>query len=314
MLGLIEDMNEGVSIIIVSYNVQDSLRTCLSAFLSQIDLERDEIIVIDNNSQDDSSLIIENEFKNVRLIKNLENLGYARACNQGYLLSKNPILIFSNADIIVPLGFIRRVEKKMVLMPDCGIMSPQLKTESGRIIQMCWSRDLTFFGEYLASFLSPIRVARYKFIHRLVVAKQRFGKSVPIVVGACMVLRRTMLDSIGGMDENFELYFEDADICYQCRKAGWDVYFSPDLVVYHELGKSSKLKPRKIQLIYRQSQIYFYRKNNSLLELQALKIYLFIKFVILRGIWRDKIFFEYFYKILLEKKHFRLNDINDVDL
>jgi GT2 family glycosyltransferase len=123
-----------------------------------------------------------------------------------------------------------------------------------------------------------------------------------------------MLEVIGGMDENFELYFEDADICYRCRRAGWEVRFVPEIIAFHELGKSGKLIPRKIQLIYRQSQIYYYRMHNLAVELIMLKIYLFLKFIIVKRIWRDKVFFKYFLQILLEKKHFLLNEKIAVDL
>lgn len=123
-----------------------------------------------------------------------------------------------------------------------------------------------------------------------------------------MFLRREMLDLIGGMDEQFELYFEDSDICYQCRKQGWEVRFEPSLIGYHGLGKSSTEMRRKIQLIYRQSQIYYYHKNNTYIEVILLKIYLFIKFVVWRRIDRNQKFSECFWNILLEKKHYKLNE------
>lgn len=301
-------MQQGISIVIVSYNVEDSLQRCLLSYTKALGNDQDEIIVVDNHSTDQTVQVIENNFPHVHLIKNVNNGGYSRGCNQGYKISKNNLIIFSNGDIMVPKNFLEIVRLKMDTLPYCGILSPQLKTARGDIIQTCWSRELSFVGEFIASFLSPFRVAKYQFIKKLVIARQKYQRVVPIVVGACMIVRRSMLDMIGGMDENFELYFEDADLCCRCRKKGYQVIFSPDLTAYHELGQSGKHSSRKIQLIYRQSQIYYYRQHNSILELWLLKIYLFFKFVIWRQIWRDHNFFKHFLNILLEKKYFRLND------
>jgi hypothetical protein len=301
-------MKTGISIIIVSYNVKDCLRDCLKSYLSQIDLNKDELVVVDNNSIDDSVKMIEEEFPQVLLIKNKENQGYARACNQGYRVTKNDLLIFSNGDIVLTPNFINLASEKIISLPQCGILGPLLTTETGDIIQACWAGELSFFGEFISSFISPSRIARFTFIKQRVIKRQRKERSVHIVVGACMLLRRKMLDQVGGMDENFELYFEDSDICYQCRKQGWEVMFVPQLVAYHGLGQSSTSMRRKIQLIYRQSQIYFYRKNNTFLEVTLLKLYLFFKFIVWKRIWQDKEFSKFFLKILLEKEHFKLND------
>ncbi len=305
-------MNIGISIIVVSYNVASSLRNCLESYLSQINSQIDEIIVVDNNSSDNSVDLVEESFLNIKLIKNSKNSGYSKACNQGYKSSKNNIIIFSNGDITVPVNFINQVREKMSTLPNCGIMSPQLTTADGRIIQPSWSYNFTFLNQFFLSIFSPARVSQYTVINNLVIKRQKKQKIVPVVDGACMILSRRMLEVIGGMDENFELYFEDVDICLRCHQAGFKVYFVPTIKVFHELGKSGEVMPRKIQLIYRQSQIYYYRKHNSWLELILIKLYLLLKFI-LKGDWRDKIYFQYFMNILLEKKHYKLSDTISVD-
>lgn len=305
-------MKNGVSIIVVSYNVASSLQRCLDSYLIQIDPVIDEIIVIDNNSTDHSIDMMEENFPNIRLIKNVQNSGYSKACNQGYRNSKNNILIFSNGDITVPNNFLNLVKEKMNSLSNCGIIGSQLISFEGSIIQPSWSYNFTFLNQIFLSLFSPDRVSGSSIIKNLVIMRQRKDKPVPVVDGACMILSRKMLDVIGGMDENFELYFEDVDICLRCRQAGFNIYFVPSIKAFHGLGKSGEVMPRKIQLIYRQSQIYYYRKHNSWIELLLIKFYLLLK-CFLQGVWRDKVYFQYFKNILFERKHYKLSDSILVD-
>jgi GT2 family glycosyltransferase len=137
---------------------------------------------------------------------------------------------------------------------------------------------------------------------------QRNERDVEIVAGACMLARREMMERIDGFDEDFELYFEDADLCLRCWKAGYRVHFTPNIHVIHGLGQSGKSNPGKIDLIYRQSQITFYRKHYSSLKVAILKIYILIKFAQKLKFWRDDVFRHYILAIVRERRRIHLED------
>jgi len=282
------------------------VRACLASYLPQV-TEHDQLVVVDNQSTDGTLEMMQGEFPDVRLIVSPRNAGFSYACNMGYRATTSPLVLFSNGDIRVPGDFLERIREKMERNPDVGILSPELLSEEGSLIQMSWGWNLSFLGEFRAQFLSPKRVVNSAIINAVVRFLQRRERRVPIVAGACMLLSREMLDKVGGMDENFELYFEDADLCARCWKAGYQVLFTPNVRVFHGLGKSGDSIRKKIDLIYRQSQIYYYRKHNSALELALLKVYLAAKFFV-RRCWRDPLFYSWLKDILLERRRLRLVD------
>ena len=105
------------------------------------------------------------------------------------------------------------------------------------------------------------------------------------------MIRREAYDAIQGFDENFELYFEDSDLCYRCRKAGWEIFFVAQAKVTHHLGHSSRGKGdwNATSLIYQQSHLTYYRKHASRFAIGLLKIYLLLKWLRLRyRSWTEK--------------------------
>ena len=300
-------MSLSVAVVVVSFNTCDAVRACLASYLPQLG-ESDQLVVVDNQSTDGTHEMLHREFPQVRLIVSPRNAGFSYACNVGYRATTAPLVLFSNGDIRAPADFLENIRRKMGAHPGVGILSPELLSEEGKLIQMSWGWNLSFLGEFRAQFLSPKNVVSSSLISVIVRFLQRRERHVPIVAGACMLLSREMLDKVGGMDENFELYFEDADLCARCWKSGYQVLFTPNVHVFHGLGQSSRSIRTKIDLIYRQSQIYYYRKHNSRLELALLKIYLAVKFFVIRRCWRDPVFFRWLKDILLERRRLRLVD------
>jgi len=300
-------MNDGIAVVVVSFNTCDAIRNCLRDYLEQL-RPHDELVVVDNQSSDGTVDMLVSEFPKVKLIVNPVNAGFSHACNAGYRSTSAPYVLFSNGDIRTPREFLDAARAKMSANAGVGILSPELRSEEGGLIQMSWGWNLTFVGEFRAQFLSPKNVVASSFVRRVVAYLQREERRVPLVAGACMLLRREMLDTVGGMDETFELYFEDADLCVRCWEAGYAVLFVPDIKVFHGLGQSGKDNRTKIELIYRQSQIHYYRKHNGPLERVLLKAYLAIKFYLLRWHSRDRVFFRWLTDILLERRRLRLVD------
>lgn len=297
-----------LSIVIISFNTKELLGQCIDSLMKQIDLEFDEIHVVDNNSTDGSIELIEKKYPLVHLHKNHENHGFSYACNVGIRASKNDFILLSNSDIFFPLLTINQMKQKMAEDSKIGILSPELVGKDGHLDQMTWGWDISLLGELKQRFFSPNKVSQSKIVNRMVDFLQRKERDVQIVAGACMLARKEALEKINGLDERYELYFEDADVCLRLRKKGYRIRFTPDIKVVHGLGQSGKSNPRKISLIYRQSQITYYKKHHALIQLYLLKLYLFLKFFFQFQTWRDPVYRNWIIHILKETKRITLVD------
>ena len=99
------------------------------------------------------------------------------------------------------------------------------------------------------------------------------------LTAACLLLRREALSSIGGLDERFFLYAEDVDLCLRLRRAGWTLRYTPEAIVDHRRGASTALSPAASELVYRQSQLAFYRKHHSRIAVGLLRVYLVLRYL-----------------------------------
>jgi GT2 family glycosyltransferase len=113
--------------------------------------------------------------------------------------------------------------------------------------------------------------------------QQRSGR-VPSISAACLMIRRDAFEQIRGYDNDFELYFEDSDLCLRCSEAGWQIDFVSDAKIVHHLGQSTRGSWNSTSLIYQQSHIAFYRKHVSAWAVSALKLYLLLKWARLRWV------------------------------
>lgn len=270
-----------LSIIIVNWNTKDLLKDCLGSIYQNPLQGEFEVFVVDNASFDRSPEMVEKEFSQVKLIRNKKNLGFAKANNQGIKSSYGDYILLLNSDTLIPPHSLGKMIDCMNNHPRVGILGPELVDEKGEIIQMSWGWSLSICREILQKFFTPRRVQKNQISHALTLRLQQKERKVPIVAGASMLIRRKMLDEIGLLDENLVLYLEEPDICLRAWNAGWQVVFNPKIKIIHLLGRSTPDPWGKTALIYRQSHLYFYKKNRSKIQLLLLKIYLYLKFYII---------------------------------
>lgn len=266
-----------IAIVIVSFNTRELVRRCLNSVFAQADSDTYEVHVVDNASSDGSVDMLKKGFPAVRTHENKENLGFSKACNMGWRASKSDVVLFLNGDVMLPPGSVAGLLQCLQNHPRMGIVSPELRGEKKELQQMTWGWDISLLGEMLNKILSPKSLMFFPFLRSVVGFLQRKERVVPAVVGPCIMVRRRALEDINGFDENFELYFEDFDLCRRVRQAGYDIFFTPAVRVIHGLGQSTKPGSKKIALIYRQSQVYYYQKHRSKLEQFLLKAYLAVK-------------------------------------
>lgn len=259
-----------VSIIIVNYNGRELTRACLQSLQSAAQAVEHEIILVDNCSNDGSVEMIQNEFPDVLLLKNDKNQGYGKANNIGVRAAKGELLFFVNNDTLF---------KQDILSPLKNIIEAEKST--GIVAPMLLNMDGTFqlsYGKY-PSIINELRTKRDTALMKHI-PDNRSPKNVDWVSFAAVMMRRKVFDLIGGFDERYFMYFEDADLCYRMQKAGYQILYCAECTIIHTGGGSwSSAVMNKIKTEYRRSQIIFYQTHRSLVETLFLRIFLVFRFM-----------------------------------
>lgn len=256
-------------VVIVSYNTRELLAACLESLVglpSGI-----EVIVIDNASADGSAALVRERFPQVQLIENSQNVGYARANNQGILLSVGHYILLLNPDTEVQLGTLGRLVAFLDAHPEVGAVGLQLLNPNGTLqpsgrrfptLASALGELLPLPGDWRRRLRGPLEGRDYSQICE-----------VDEVSGAALCLRRDALNQVGLLDEDFFLLGEDIDLCWRLKAAGWKVVYLPDAqVVHHWGGSRSKASADRISLLSQRSYYLLFRKHRPRVEALALKV------------------------------------------
>ena len=217
-----------------------------------------EVIIVDN---DQESAVPEIPHA-VRLIRNPENVGFARACNQGILASDGEYVVLINPDTLVEGDFFESLEEFLDHCPAVGVAGPRIVDGEGNL-QLSARKELGFISGILGRTSLLTRLfPKNPLVGRYFPAAQKLSSPTVVdwVSGACMIIRSRTIEEIGPMDERFFMYFEDADLCRRAREAGWLVYYLPQVEVLHHTGASSRSKPRAIWNLHKSAFLY-HRKH-----------------------------------------------------
>ncbi len=252
-----------LSIIIVSYNVKFFLEQCLHSVLKATKNIDAEIIIIDNNSVDGSCDMLRKKFPNLTLIKNKKNVGFSTANNQGIKIAKGKYVLLLNPDTIVAENTFEEVIGFMNKTPNAGGLGVKMIDGNGK-----------FLPESKRGLPTPM-VAFYKIfgLARLFPKSKKFGKyhlnyldknkthKIDILSGACMFIRKEVLDKIGYLDETFFMYGEDIDLSYRITLAGYNNYYYPQTTIIHYKGESTKKGSINYVKIFYNAMIIFAKKH-----------------------------------------------------
>ncbi len=250
-----------VSIAVVSYNTRELLADCLRSIQDTAAGVSHEIIVVDNASSDGSAEMVSRDFPNARLIRNQENLGFARANNQAISISRGRLVLLLNSDAVLVTGTVPSMVSFMDAHPEAGIVGGQLINPDGSF-QGSYADFPGFLGEVLL--LTKLAWAIYPQTYPSYPAAQsRQERAVDWVFGACLMARREAVEAVGLLDGEYFMYTEETDWCFRMRQAGWLVYYLPNARVVHWSGQSaSKVPERKRSQLYR-SKWLFMRKHRG---------------------------------------------------
>jgi N-acetylglucosaminyl-diphospho-decaprenol L-rhamnosyltransferase len=251
-----------LSIIIVSWNTRDLLAACLASVRAFPPAGWTfDVWVVDNASTDGSAEMVRQQFPDVHLIETGANLGFAggnnlaiERSNGRYLLLLNPdtellpdalteLLAFMESQPAAAGGGSRLLNPDHTLQPSCHPL-PTLSRELSRLLH------LDYFPPYYGS---------YNMRHWDLAAPRR----VDIVQGASFILRRTVLDAVGLLDDSYFMYSEEVDLCYRIHKAGWRLYWVPTSQVIHYGGQSTRQVADKMFVELYRGKVHYFRKNQG---------------------------------------------------
>nr|MDQ3602399.1 glycosyltransferase family 2 protein [Actinomycetota bacterium] len=246
------------SVLIVNYASWPLTLRCIAS-LQQTRYGDFEISIVDNDSVEPPELP-----SGVRLIRNKENVGFARAHNRGIAASSGDWVVIINPDTLVERDFFELLERFVSENPRVGIAGPRILDSEGDL-QLSARREISALSGFLGrtSLLTRLfpRSSLVKSQFPAVTDQSR-PTSVDWVSGACMVVRRETLRDVGHLDERFFMYFEDADLCRRARAAGWLVYYLPHVEIVHQTGASSRSRPKAIWLLHKSAFLY-HRKHGA---------------------------------------------------
>jgi N-acetylglucosaminyl-diphospho-decaprenol L-rhamnosyltransferase len=240
-----------LSIIIVTYNIRADLERCLHSLVSHKPHVDHEIVVVDNESTDDTVETLRARWTGIRLIEAGSNVGFSRANNIGIRQSFGELVLLLNGDTLVSEGAIDTLIAVLERRSDVAVVGPRLVDAAGRA-------ELSF-----GPMISPLNELRQKLrargnVERLTAAE----REVDWVSGACLLMRRSDAEAVGLLDERFFMYTEDVDFCAAVRARGRKVLFTPAAEVVHVRGRSRQTAPRAAEAAYRRSQLSFYEKHH----------------------------------------------------
>ena len=254
-----------LSVVIVNYNVKHFLEQCLVSVRKAVRDIDAEIVVVDNSSVDGSVRMLKEKFPEVKLIDNKQNLGFSKANNQAIRQTEAEYVLLLNPDTVVEDDTLTKVVQFMDDHPDAGGLGVKMVDGTGKFLPESKrglpTPETSFYKMFGISGLFPRskRFARY----HLGYLDENEIHEVEILAGAFMLLRKSLLDEIGLLDETFFMYGEDIDLSYRILKAGYKNYYYPKTRIIHYKGESTKKGSVNYVFVFYNAMIIFAKKHFS---------------------------------------------------
>lgn len=255
-------MDFDLSITICSWNTKDDLRLCLESLRRVKDEVSFEVIVVDNASRDGSPEMVSEEFPEVRLLAQTENLGFTGGHNLAIAERRGRHAMPLNSDTIVHPGALRTLMSYLVAHPDVGILGPKLLNPDGSLQFSCRR-----FPNPVAALFRNTPLGKLfpnnRFTREYLMQDWQHDepREVDWVSGAAMVARQEMIDQIAAFDPGFFMYCEDVDWCWRAWRADWKVVYLPGAVITHAIGRSTDKAANRMIVRFHRSMLRFYAKN-----------------------------------------------------
>jgi GT2 family glycosyltransferase len=243
-----------LSIVIVTYNSQEFIVNCLDSVRRAAKGIDHEIIVIDNNSEDETKALVKRFSNSIMLLENSENHGFAKAVNMGLQRSAGDFILLLNPDTVIRSESFYPVIDFLRRNPNIGICGCRLLNIDGSLQYSV--------GSFPTLFLTLCKMVLPRYMRKYNLWGYDQARKCDWVTGACMLIQGSLVKKLGYLDEKYFIYYEDVDYCLQAKKKGWEVYYYPGIMAYH-LNPHAKLERcPAVENEIRRSRVYYFRKNN----------------------------------------------------
>lgn len=280
-----------ISVVIVSYNTRDMTLKCLDALYTNLAAIPAEVWLVDNASTDGTVADVQRDFPKVQVIANNRNVGFGTANNQAMRQASGKYILLLNTDAFVKPYTLATLIQYLDAHPETAAIGPRILNADGSLQHSCHR------------FPSPLRtmcenlLLSAAFPNNSMVGDLRNWPhdsecDVDFVIGACVLFRRSVLETIGLFDEEFFMYAEETDLFYRLKQAGHRTVFVPTAQCIHLGGGSGKEQSDRVFCEFRRGQEKFFRKHYGIFGLTwyrawmifgaALRILLFGTFAVLR--------------------------------
>ncbi len=268
-----------LSIIIVSWNVRDLLRACLSSIdagCSQLDLE---VIVVDGASADGSPAMVRAEFPWVTLIACDENVGFPRGNNIGLAAANGRCLLLLNPDTEIIADTLPLMVNYLAQRPDVGGLGAQQLNPDGSVLSTRRRFPTLATALFESTWLEPIAPKRILRHYYVLDVPDDAETDVDWVNGACLMTRREVFEQVGGLDEAYFMYSEELDWCRRIKQAGWRIVYLPAAQIVHHVGKSSEQAATARHINFQRAKLRYFRKYHGRWATAVLRLFLLLNYV-----------------------------------
>lgn len=263
--------NSLVSVIIVNWNGKDILDHCIASVYDQA-YKNIEVIIVDNNSTDESITGVKKKYKGLHIIYNKENKGFAEGNNIGLAYAKGKYILLLNNDALLTKACLPTLISKMEKNKNIGVLQPKIIYKGSPFYK---DGSINSIGSFLTITGFPYHIGYGKNP-----MKKLYNKEMEIYTafGACMVIRHSIIQEVGLFDADFFAYFEESDFCHRVWLYGSRVVYTPTAVVYHRGGVSARIYGQEKVIFHAfKNRICSFLKNFELLTLiQILPLHLFM--------------------------------------
>ncbi|MFP4469629.1 MAG: glycosyltransferase family 2 protein [Bacteroidales bacterium] len=254
-----------LSVIIVNYNVKYFLEQCLHSVRKASQGLACEVFVVDNRSVDGSVKMVRDKFPEAKVIDNNENLGFSKANNQAIRQARGEYVLLLNPDTVVEDDTFQKIIDFMDSHPEAGGLGVKMVDGKGKFLPESKrglpTPDVAFYKIFGLSKLFP-KSKTFGQYHLSYLDQDEIHE-VEILSGAFMLIRKKVIDKIGGLDESYFMYGEDIDMSYRILKAGYKNYYFPKTRIIHYKGESTKKSSINYVMVFYNAMMIFARKHFS---------------------------------------------------
>ncbi|MCK4325603.1 glycosyltransferase family 2 protein [bacterium] len=276
-----------LSIIIPNWNTKSLLDKCLESIFEHTIEVHFEVIVIDDCSSDGSPDMVREKYPEVILLENSKNLWFTKTSNLGIRKSQGKYLLLLNSDTVIHSNAFKIMVSFLDENPEAGAIGPRILNPDGsdQLVSLRRFPSLSseVFEKSILAMLFPGNrfTRRYRFID----ADRSKRQVAESLSGACLMIRREVIQQIGFLEERYLRDFDDMDLCYRVRKVGWSIYYLPEARIIHYGGKSFEQRITEADINSQLSEILFFRKFFPQFQVIILKIFRFIDTILKTLLW-----------------------------